>query len=226
MNTISQSYRDEMTLKTSPHTRYALPSLVLCALLMTAACSRSNNPIDNERAGGATATVSDGGSTSQAAKVNMCTVVTKADAERVLGESVKDPDGDTDGCVYEITDFGIGGRTAIFSIAIERDGKDAFEGYRKMSGVTDQLMDVARDDAALDESQRKAEKQADSKIQWLSGIGDKAYLSGGFRGGFMGSATLSVLKNNSWILIQVIGTPKKGSEEALKAVAKKVVDAL
>jgi hypothetical protein len=119
-----------------------------------------------------------------------------------------------------------GVRTAIFSIAIERDGKDAFEGYKKMSGVTDELMNSARDDAANDESQRKAEKQIDSKTQILSGIGDKAYMSGGFRGGFMGSVTVSALKDNTWILIRVIGTPKKGSEEALKAVAKKVVDAV
>ncbi len=60
----------------------------------------------------------------------------------------------------------------------------------------------------------------------MSGIGDKAYMKGGFRGGFMGSATVSVLKGDTWILVQIIGTPKKGSEEALKAVVKKVSDAV
>ena len=95
-----------------------------------------------------------------------------------------------------------------------------------MSGVTDDLMNNARDDAANDVSQRKAEKRADSKIQSLSGIGDKAYMSGGFHGGFMDSVTISVLKNETWILIRVIGNPKKGSEEVLKAVAKKVTDAV
>jgi hypothetical protein len=221
-----RSYCDAVTLKTSPLMRYALPSLALCALLMTAACSRSNNPAGSGAAGGATATASGGGSTSPAAKANICEVVTKADAEQVLGEPVKDPDGGTGGCDYEIAASGVGGRMVIFSIAIERDGKDAYEGYKKMSGVTDELMNSARDDAANDESQRKAERQADSKTQSLSGIGDKAYMSGGFHGGFMGSVTVSVLKGNTWILIRVIGTPKKGSEEALKAVAKKVTDAV
>ncbi len=163
---------------------------------MTAACNRSNERAEH---GQASETVATGNSHKpQAAKVNICALVTKSDAERILGESVKDPDGGTDGCTYEITDFGVGGRTAVLSIAIERDGKDAFEGYRKMSGVTDELMNSARDDAALDESQRKAEKQVDSKIQWLSGIGDKAYMSGGFRGGFMGSVTVSARKNDKW----------------------------
>ena len=207
--------------------RYALPSLVLCVLLMISACSRSNDSAVSEKAGGATATAN-GSSASKTpvAKANICEVVTKTDAERVLGEPVKDPNGDTAGCDYEIAASGVGGRSAVFSISIERDGKDAFEGYKKMSGVTDDLMNNARDDAANDVSQRKAEKRADSKIQSLSGIGDKAYMSGGFHGGFMDSVTISVLKNETWILIRVIGNPKKGSEEVLKAVAKKVTDAV
>ncbi len=64
-----------------------------------------------------------------------------------------------------------------------------------------------------------------TKDQELSGIGDKGYLTGAFRGEFMGSTTtISVLKGDVWINIQVIGTPKKGSKEALKAVAKKAAD--
>lgn len=60
----------------------------------------------------------------------------------------------------------------------------------------------------------------------MSGIGNKAYMSGGFRSGFMGRATVSVLKGDTWILMEIIGTPKKGLEEALKAVTKRVADAV
>ncbi|MBA3442819.1 MAG: hypothetical protein H0T92_23470 [Pyrinomonadaceae bacterium] len=224
MNTVSQFYRDEETLKTRPLTRYVLLLLALYSLLMTAACNRSNTLTEREQASGQTAATSS--STPQAAEIDACALVTKADAERILGESVQDPKGGGDGCTYEITDFGVGGRTAVLMVGIETDGKIAFEMHRKMTGITDGLMDVARDDAALDESQREAEKRTDSKIQLLSGIGDKGYMSGGFRGGFMGSVTVSVLKGDTWILMQIIGTPKKGSEEALKNVVKKVVDAV
>ncbi len=224
MNMLSQLYRDEENLKTCPITRYVLLLLALCGLLMTAACNRSNDVTEREQLSGQTAAATN---TPQAANINACALVTKADAERILGESVKDPkDGGSTGCTYEITDFGIGGRTAVLMVGIETDGKIAFEMHKKMSGITDGLMDVARDDAALNDSQREAEKQTDRKIQPLSGIGDKGYMSGGFRGGFMGSATVSVLKGDTWILMQVIGTPKKGSEEALKAVVKKVADAV
>ncbi len=223
MNILSQFYRHEERLKTRPPTRSVLLLLALCGLLMTTACN-PNAVTEREQAGGATAANS---STPQPAKINFCELVTKADAERILGESVKDTDGDgSGGCAYEITDFGVGGRAVVFSVTIETDGKMAFDMHRKMSGITDGLMDVARDDAALDEKQREAEKQTDRKIQPLSGIGDKGYMSGGFRGGFMGSATVSVLKGDTWILVQVIGSPRKGSEEALKAVVKKVSDAV
>ncbi len=224
MNTLCQFYRDEETLQRRPRTRYVLLLLALSGLLMTAACNRSNAIIERDQASGST-TATGSSNTTQAAEIDACVLVTKADAERILGESVQDPKGGGDGCTYEITDFGVGGRTAVLMVGIETDGKIAFEMHRKMSGITDGLMDVARDDAAHDESQREAEKRTDSKIQQLSGIGDKGYMSGGFRGGFMGSAMVSVLKGDTWILVQVIGTPKKGSEEALKAVVKKVADA-
>jgi len=224
MNILNFFYRDKETLQTRPPTRCVLLLLALYGLLMTAACNRSNTLTEREPASGATAANS---STPQAAKINICELVTKADAERILGESVKDTDGDgSGGCAYEITDFGVGGRAVVFSVTIETDGKMAFDMHRKMTGITDGLMDVARDDAALDASQRETEKRTDRKIQWLSGIGDKGYMSGGFRSGFMGSAMVSVLKGDTWILMQVIGSPKKGSEEAFKAVAKKVADAL
>lgn len=218
MNMLRQLYRDEERLKSCPRTRYVLLLLALCGLLMTAACNRSSAVTESERPSGQTAA-----SPLPAANINACALVTKADAERILGESVKDPqDGGSTGCTYEITDFGVGGRTAVLMVGVDTDGKIAFEMHRKMSGITDGLMDVARDDAALDESQREAEKQTDSKTQQLSGIGDKGYMSGGFRGGFMGRVTLSALKGETWILMEIIGTPKKGSEEALKAVAKKL----
>ncbi|MBA3712890.1 MAG: hypothetical protein H0W76_10640 [Pyrinomonadaceae bacterium] len=224
MNILSQSYRNQEILKTRPLTRYVPLILALCILLMTA-CNRSDAVTESGQASGQTAATSSG-STPQAGKINVCALVTKADAELILGESVKDTDGDgSGGCAYEITDYGVGGRTAVLMVGIETDGKMAYEMHKKMSGITDGLMDVARDDAALDDSQREAEKQTDRKIQPLSGIGDKGYMSGGFRGGFMGSATVSVLKGDTWILVQIIGSPKKGSEEALKAVVKKVADA-
>ncbi|MEJ7712914.1 MAG: hypothetical protein WKF84_24495 [Pyrinomonadaceae bacterium] len=228
MNMLSQLYRAEETLNACPRTRrYVLLLLVLCGLLMTAAACDSSNAISGSEQPSGQTTASSSSSPPPAAQIDICALVTKADAERILGESVKDTDGDgSGGCAYEITDFGVGGRTAVLSVGIETDGKLAFEMHRKMTGITDELMDVARDDAALDESQREAEKRTDRKIQWLSGTGDKAYMSGGFRGGFMGSATVSVLKGDKWILVQVIGTPKKGPEDALKAVVKKVADAL
>ncbi|MDQ3255034.1 MAG: hypothetical protein M3R15_14220 [Acidobacteriota bacterium] len=223
MNILSQFYRHQETLKTRPHMRYILLLLALCGLLITASCDRSNT--EREQASGTTAATSSSNAP-PAGKIDVCALVTKADAERILGESVKDTDGDgSGGCAYEITDYGVGGRTAVLMVGIETDGKMAYEMHKKMSGITDGLMDVARDDAALDEKQREAEKQTDRKIQPLSGIGDKGYMSGGFRGGFMGSATVSVLKGDTWILVQVIGSPRKGSEEALKAVVKKVADA-
>ena len=225
MNTLIQIYHDSETAKAFRRTRYILMLSALCGMLMTAACDSSNAVTGGERPGGRTTAT--GSSSPQAAEIDACALVTKADAERILGESVQEAkESGGSGCTYEITDFGMGGRTAVLMVGIETDGKEAFEGYRKMSGITDGLMDVARDDAALDESQREAEKQTDRKLQWLSGIGDKAYMSGGFHGGFMGSATMSVLKGDTWILMQIIGSPKKGSEEAFKAVAKKVADAV
>ncbi len=226
MNILSQFYRDQETLKTRPLARHVPLILALCIFLMTAACNRSDAVTESGQASGTTAATSSSSNAPQAGKINACELVTKADAELILGESVKDTDGDgSGGCAYEITDFGVGGRTAVLMVGIETDGKMAYEMHKKMSGITDGLMDVARDDAAVDESQRAAEKQTDRKIQPLSGIGDKGYMSGGFRGGFMGSAMVSVLKGDTWILVQVIGSPKKGSEEALKAVVKKVADA-
>lgn len=223
MNTSTQIFYDLKTAKAFRRTRYILMMLAaLCGMLSMTSCGRSNANGESEQPSTATAA-----SKPSATPINACALVTKADAERILGESVQDAkESSGSGCTYEITDFGMGGRTAVLMVGIETDGKEAFEGYRKMSGITDGLMDVARDDAALNESQREAEKQTDRKIQWLSGIGDKAYMSGGFRGGFMGSATVSVLKGDTWILMQIIGSPKKGSEEALKAVAKKVADAV
>lgn len=222
VNTLTQIYHDSEIAKSFYRTGYILMILsALCGVLLMTSCGRSNTNGESEQPSTATAA-----SKPSATPINACALVTKADAERILGESVKDTDGDGSGCAYEITDFGVGGRTAVLMVGIETDGKMAFEMHKKMSGITDGLMDVARDDAALDESQRAAEKQTDRKIQQLSGIGDKGYMSGGFRGGFMGSATVSVVKGDTWILIQIIGSPKKGSEEALKAVAKKVADAV
>lgn len=107
MNQIDQIYRDEVTLKARRITDCILLLLALCGLLMMSACNRSN---DRAGHGQASETVaSDNSRKTQDAKVNICEVVTKADAERVLGESVKDPDGGTDGCDYEIADFGVGG---------------------------------------------------------------------------------------------------------------------
>lgn len=195
--------------------------LALCGLLMTTACNRLSTLTESRHA------TNSGASSPQTAEINFCELVTKADAERVLGESVKETDGNgRGGCAYEITDFGIGRRTVVFSISIESDGKEAFGMHRRMSGVTDELRNVARDDVALNESQREADKRTDSKIQWLSGTRDKAYMKGSFGGGFMGSVMVSVLKNDTWVLVQIIGTPKKGSEEALTAVVKKVANAV
>ncbi len=221
MNTSSQFYRDEEISQAARPVRFMLTLCAVCIIAVVTACGDSTSKSERARTGGATAA-----SEPSAVEISACALVTKEDAERILGESVQDAKGDGDGCTYEITDFGVGGRTAVLMVGIETDGKMAFEMHRKMSGITDGLMDVARDDAASDESQREAEKRTDRKVQSLSGIGDKGYMSGGFRGGFMGSAMVSVLKGDTWILMQVIGSPKNGSEETFKAVVKRVADAL
>lgn len=219
MNTSSQLHRDKEISKATSYMRFVLTLFAFCIIAVVTACGNSTSDGGSAQPDSATAA-----SNPPAAEISACALVTKEDAERILGESVQDAKGGGGGCTYEITDFGVGGRTAVLMVGIETDGKMAFEMHRKMSGITDGLMDVARDDAASDERQREAEKQTDRKIQSLSGIGDKGYMSGGFRGGFMGSAMISALKGDTWILMQVIGSPKNGSEETFKAVAKKVAD--
>lgn len=224
MNTSKQFYRHKGSSEIRPRPRHVLMSSLLCALLMTAACGGSNVVGGGARPGGATTTAA---SEPSIAKINVCALVTKTDAESILGDAVKPAeDAGSGGCGYEIADDKGGMRIGVLSVSLETDGKMAFDMHRKMSGVAEELTDVARNDEAPDQSRGEAEKRTDGKTQWLSGIGDKAYMSSGFRGGMMDSPVVSVLKGDTWILVQAHSNLRKGSEDALKAAAKKVADAV
>lgn len=201
----------------------SISSSILAATLFFTACGGSNVVGENARAGDATTAASESSKT----PISVCALVTRADAEKILGDPVKAADDDGNGgCGYEIADDGGGMRIGALSVSVETDGKMAFDMHRKMSGVADELTNVARDDEASDPSRREAEKRADGKTRWLNGIGDKAYISGGFRGGMMDSPMVSVLKGDTWILVQAHTNLRQGSEDALKAAAKKVADAV
>jgi hypothetical protein len=97
--------------------------------------------------------------------------------------------------------------------------------HRRLTSITDGLLTGTSDDESVSEAGKGDIGRSADKDQELSGIGDKAYMTGAFRGEFMGSTTtISALKDDMWISIQVIGTPRKGSKEELKAVAKRVAD--
>jgi len=218
VDTIRKFCRDEEA-KAPRHTRYFFLMLMLCGALVMVGCNRSPDAVSKSE----NKSVSPAVSNKPIAKIDACALVTKADAEQILGEPVKDPKGSGGRCTYEITDFGIGGRTAVLLVTIETDGQVAFEMHKKMSGIPHELANVASDDAAPEKNKESGERR-DSQFRQLSDIGDKAYMRGAFRGQFLGMVTVSVLKGDVWIVMDIVGTPQKGSEEALKVVAKKVAD--
>ncbi len=195
-------------------------SSLLCGLLLTA-CGGSTRVGESVRTDVAASKPS-------SAVIDFCALVSKADAESILGVPVKDTEKDgSGGCEYKIADDKGGMQIGVLSVSVETDGKTAFEMHRKMSGVAEELTNVAKNDEASGGSRSEAAKRAaDGNTQWLSGIGDKAYVSGSFSGGMMDNPMVSVLKGDTWILVQAHTNLKGGSEEALKAVAKKVTDAV
>lgn len=223
MNKSNRFYRFKESLNI--HSRAGHVQLVplICILLITTACGGSNAVVgEGARPNGATTAAS----APQTASINICALVTKADAENVLGAPVKDTEKDgSGGCEYKIADEKGGMRIGVLSVSVETDGKTAFDMHRKMSGVAENLLDVAIKDESSDASREETERQTGGRTRWLSGVGDKAYMSGGFGGGMMNAPMVSAVKGDVWILVQAFSNSGGGSEDALKAVAGKVADA-
>jgi hypothetical protein len=142
-------------LKAAVKEHAALFLLALFGLLFFTGCGASSvtrTQTDNRRASSTPATP-----VASKLRFDNCSLVTKTDAESILGEAAQVSKEYGDGCeAYENADQ-LSGRRVHLLIGIQGDGKQAFEEYKGMTGVL---------------------QKEENQLQPLNGIGDQAYLTG------------------------------------------------
>jgi len=127
-----------------------------------------------------------------AVEVDTCALVTKEDAEAILGQTVGDAQqGDLGGgtsCTYHTVSKGRGRDFGVLTVIVRPDAQTSVETFKLLASL------------------KKTAKPVD-------GIGDYAYVSGN---------SIFVLKNKAEITLETDGAFKKVSIEALTSVAKRI----
>lgn len=155
-------------------------------------------------------------SQSASAKVDACSLLSKAEAESLLGEPVKDGQ-------HGILENDGSGGTAVVSQCIYR----SVAHFSKAVDLTARISPPQEKITASIETIRKTLKEtASAEPQNLSGVGDTAFWAPVGQGAYH-SIQLNVFKGNSnYLIISVKGFPDDPSVEKAKTVAQKALSRL